>query len=392
MFESILKTVRGEKKEANTNSAREKSDYTKNKDQLEQKINEKSEENKSIRILVVGVGGGGSNCVTRLKKSGIKSAITAAINTDAKHLSQMTMADEKILIGKALTRGLGSGGDPKIGQAAAEADQKKLAKLVEGYDIVFITFGAGGGTGSGASKVVAKLAKEDGAVVIGIATYPFALERGRLKIAQKAITELLNYADSVIVIDNNRLTTFAPNLRLDEAFELVDSVAGRAIRGIADTIMFPSLLNIDYADVRSIMKNGGVSMISLGEGSGVNMVEDAIESTLKHPLLDVSYEGAKGALIHIEGTRELTLGNAIKIAEGISEKFDPDSEVKFGARINPEMSSGVRVTAIVTGVKSPYILTKKNAAESKLKTNQKEEQMNAKNTNTNEIYDIMGRV
>jgi len=363
MFDSILEAVR----EGKTSPPKEDVQRgARGSESIDNKLSElKKENNNRIRILVVGVGGGGSNCVTRLERSGIKSAKTAAVNTDAKHLTQMTQAQIKILIGRTFTRGLGSGGDPQIGKASAEADEKKLREIIEGNDIVFVIMGAGGGTGSGASPTIARIAKEEGAVVIGITTYPFILERGRLKIAQKAIAELNEECDSVIVIDNNRLTAFAPNLKLDQAFELVDSVAGRAIRGISDTIMFPSLLNIDYADVKSVMHEGGIAMISMGEGYGVTMVEDAIQTALRHPLLDVSYEGAKGALVHIEGTVGLSLGDSIKIAEGVTEKFDPDAEVKFGARINPDMTGGVRVTAIVTGVKSPYILTKDKLKESK---------------------------
>lgn len=366
MFDSILEAVRKgtpthhDKKYSTGNNRDEKDGNEISKDANTTKVNGKEieDENQKIKILVIGVGGGGSNCVTRLEKSGIRSAKTVAVNTDYKHLMHVTQAKTKLLIGKSLTRGLGSGGNPEIGKAAADADEKRIREIVAGNSIVFVIMGAGGGTGSGASPVIARIAKEEGAVVIGIATYPFIMERGRLKVAQKAIAELNEYSDSVIVIDNNRLTSFAQNLKLSEAFELVDSVAGHAIRGISDTIMFPSLLNVDYADVKSVMSGGGIAMISLGEGSGPTMVEDAVLTALRHPLLDVSYEGAKGALVHIEGTPGLSLGDSIKIAEGITEKFDPDAEVKFGARINPDMKEGVKVTAIVTGVKSPYILTK----------------------------------
>jgi cell division protein FtsZ len=190
-------------------------------------------------------------------------------------------------------------------------------------------------------------------------TYPFALERVRLKRAQKSLQELVKVCDTVVVIDNNRLLKYAPNLTIDKAFALADSITGRAVMGISDTIMFPSLMNIDYADVRSVMQSGGLSMISLGEGLGVNRVDDVIKDTANHPLLDVNYEGAKGALLHLEGGPDLTLGDSIKIGEKLSASFDNAANVKMGARINPGFAEKVRATAIITGVKSPYILGEK---------------------------------
>ncbi len=310
----------------------------------------------SIKINVVGVGGAGSNTVTRLKMMGIKSATTIAINTDSKHLYEVAKADKKILIGKSLTRGLGAGGDPSIARKSAEADKKLIEDVLEGSELVFIAAGMGGGTGTGAAPVVAQVAKDMGAITIGIVTYPFNLERARLKKAQEGIRELLPIVDTLIIIDNNRLASYAPNLPIDKAFELADTIIGRAVKGITDLIVLPSLINVDFADVKAVMSTGGLSMISIGEGVGPNKVEKAIESTLTHPLLDVDYENANGGLIHIEGAESLTLGDAISIAEGIAKGFNPEGEVKMGARINPELNDMVRVTAIITGVKSPQIL------------------------------------
>jgi len=315
------------------------------------------EENDSgkVRISVIGVGGAGCNCVARLTKSNIKSARTVAINTDLKHLN-ITDAHKKILIGKTITRGLGAGGHMDIAKRCAENDRQMIKRELGENELVFLAAGMGGGTGGGAAPTIAEIAKEEGAIVVAIVTYPFALERVRLKKAQEAIQNLTKIADTVVVIDNNRLTAYAPNLPVNKAFELADSIMGRAVRGISDTIMFPSLINVDFADVKSIMQKGGLSMISLGEGNGVNRIEDVVKDTLEHPLLDVDYEGAGGALIHLEGGPDLTLGEAIQVGEKLTGTFDESANVKVGARVDPASREKIKVTAIITGVKSPYIL------------------------------------
>jgi cell division protein FtsZ len=318
------------------------------------------EANDTIRIAVIGVGGAGCNCINRMMKGGLKSAVSIAVNTDAKHL-KIVDAHKKILIGKSITRGMGAGGDPEMSRKAAEADRETLKNEIGENELAFVVAGMGGGTGTGALPVIARIAKEQGAMVVAIVTYPFNIERSRLKTAQRGIRELTSIADTVVVIDNNRLLAYAPNLPLNQAFELADSITTRAVTGIADTIMFPSLINVDYADVKAIMQNGGVAFISLGEGHGHDRVEEAIKSTLEHPLLDVDYEGARGALIHLEGGGDLTLGDAIKIGEGVTSTFADDANVKVGARINPELRGAVRVTSIVVGVKSPTIFHKEES-------------------------------
>lgn len=306
-----------------------------------------------IKIAVIGAGGAGCNSVSRITKQGIKSATTIAINTDAKHL-RITEAHKKHVLGYRITKGLGAGGDPAIARKATEADLDKLRALIGENEIVFILAGMGGGTGTGSAPILARIAKEQGAIVVGVVTFPFRLEN-KVKKAREGLNDLMKEADTVIVIDNNRLVSYASNLPLGKAFELADEVAARAVRGIADTIVFPSLMNVDYADVQSVMKNGGLAMISIGEANGPDCVKDVVANTLKHPLLDVDYEGAKGALIHIESGQKLTLGEVIEIGEGVSSGFDEGASVKMGARINNEFIGGVRVTAIVTGVKSPSI-------------------------------------
>jgi cell division protein FtsZ len=318
---------------------------------------EKEMENSSIRISVLGVGGAGCNCVNRIYSGNIKSAKTIAINTDGKHLN-MIGAHKKILIGKTVTRGLGAGGDTEVARKCADVDRPMLTKEIGENELVFICAGMGGGTGGGAAEVIAKIAKEQGAIVVAMVTYPFALERVRLKKAQKSLEGLVKVCDTVVVIDNNRLAEYAPNLPINKAFELADSITTRAVTGISDTIMFPSLINVDYADVMAVMQGGGLSMISLGSANGHDKVKNVVKDTLEHPLLDVDYEGAKGCLIHMEGGPDLTLGDAIKAGELLTQSFDENANIKMGARINPEVQSGIRITAIITGVKSPYMFGK----------------------------------
>jgi len=270
----------------------------------------------------------------------------------------MVKSHKKILIGKTITRGLGAGGYMEVARKCAEADSDLIKKEMGEAELVFLCAGMGGGTGGGSAPVVARIAKEQGAIVVAFVTYPFKHERVRLKKAQEAIGELVKFADTVIVIDNNRLSSYAPNLQIEKAFEFADSITVRAVVGISDTLMSPSLMNVDFADVRSIMQGGGLSMISLGEASGIDRVDAVVKDTLQHPLLDVNYEGANGCLIHIEGGTDLTLGDAIKIGERLTEGFDTMANVKVGARILNNLTEKVRVTTIITGVKSPYIMSK----------------------------------
>jgi cell division protein FtsZ len=286
---------------------------------------------------------------------GVKSAETIAINTDANHLKMVT-ADKKLLIGHSMTKGLGAGGFPEVGMKAAEQAKEKLAEYFKDTELVFVCAGMGGGTGTGAAPVVAQVAKEQGAIVVGVTTYPFALERARLEKADWGLDHFRNAADTVIVVDNNRLVKYVPNLPMNQAFAVADTLVAKSVKGISDTIMLPSLVNIDFADVRAIMNNAGVAMISMGEGKGSNKVRDAVENTLAHPLLDVDYNGAKGALIHIAGGSQLSLGEVTAVGEGITEAFDQKANVIWGARVNPDLGDSIVVTAVVTGVTSPHIM------------------------------------
>ncbi len=309
----------------------------------------------NVKISVVGVGGGGSNTVTRLHKMGIKSAETIAVNTDQKHL-QMVEADKRLLIGASFTKGQGAGGFPEIGMKAAEQARDKFAEVLSGSELVFICAGMGGGTGTGAAPVIAEVAKKQGAIVVAMVTYPFALERARLTKADWGLDALREACDTTVIIDNNRLVSYVPNLPMNQAFAVADTLVAKSVKGIADTIMLPSLMNIDFADLRMIMGNAGVAMISIGEAQGNNKVSEVVKNTLDHPLLDVDYAGSKGALVLISGGQQLTLGDAVSVGEGITESFDNNAYVKWGARINPELGDKIVVTSIVTGVTSPHVL------------------------------------
>ena len=308
------------------------------------------------KIVVIGCGGGGSNSVNRIAKMGVSGAELVALNTDQLHLNLVNAAIKKILIGRTLTRGLGAGGYPEIGEKAAESSRNELESVLDSADLVFLTAGMGGGTGTGAAPVVADIAKQQGAIVVSIVTYPFKMERARMTKADDGIARLKEVADTVIIIDNNRLVELVPNLPIEQAFAVADEVIARSIKGITETITVPSLINLDYADVRSIMAAGGVSVISVGEAkSSNNKTSEAINSTLKNALLDIDYTGASGVLIHITGGPDLTLGEVNEIGQGLTNAVDPNASVIWGARILPEFEGRVEVIGIFTGVMSAHI-------------------------------------
>ncbi|MFA6907440.1 MAG: cell division protein FtsZ [Candidatus Micrarchaeia archaeon] len=316
--------------------------------------------NEGVRIGIIGVGGAGCNTVDRMMKNGVKSAQTIAVNTDQLHL-KVVQAHKRVLIGSSVTRGLGAGGFPEVATKCAEMSREKLREVIGSKELVFICAGMGGGTGTGAAPVVAEIAKEQGAIVVSVVSIPFRLERARVQKARWGLERLMAKSDTVIVIENDRLVNYVPNLPISEAFNLADAITGKAITGIADTIMLPSLMNIDFADVKSVMENGGFALISMGEAHGTDRIEQVVRNTMEHPLLDVSYEGAKGALLHINGGTGLTLGEGIEIGEKISSSFDMNADVKIGARLDPSMGDGISVTSIVTGVKNPYAIAPQEA-------------------------------
>ncbi|MBI2076497.1 MAG: cell division protein FtsZ [Candidatus Aenigmarchaeota archaeon] len=316
------------------------------------------------RIVVVGAGGAGSNTVNRLTEMGIQGAATVAANTDARHLA-VTKAHRKILLGRELTRGLGAGGFPDVGRKAAEESKTDLREALQGCDLLFLTCGLGGGTGTGSAPVVGYLAKELGSIVIAAVTLPFKIEGARIVKAEEGLAKLREVCDTVIVIENQKLVELAGNRPLKEAFGVADNLIATMIKGITETISQPSLVNLDYADVRTIMRAGGVATIGVGESDSQYRAKEAINKALAHPLLDVDYSGATGALIQVIGGEDMKLEEISTIGEAVSQHMDPDATVMWGARVLPEMKGKIQVITIITGVKSPYILGKTVAGSGK---------------------------
>ncbi len=308
-------------------------------------------------IKVIGVGGAGNNMVDWLYKKGIQGAEIIACNTDQQHLN-ITDADRKFLIGKDITRGLGCGGYPEKGAEAAQESLQEIKDSLRDADMVFVCAGMGGGTGTGAAPVVAQVAKDTGAIVIGTVTMPFKIERARIDKAEFGLSQLRQVSDTVIVIDNNRLADIAGNLPIQQAFAVANELISTMIKGIVETIAVPSLVNLDYADVKAIMKNGGVAAIGVGSSDTENRVEEAVKAALSNPLLDINYEGATGALIHVSGGTDMTLDEINKVGELITESLDQDANVIWGARVSEDMKGRLTVMTIMTGVKSPWILGK----------------------------------
>jgi cell division protein FtsZ len=307
------------------------------------------------RIVVVGCGGGGNNTVNRLYNIGVSGAETIAINTDKIHLD-IIQADKKILIGKSITRGLGAGGFPEIGRRAAELARGTLEDVLKNANLVFITAGMGGGTGTGVAPVVAQVAKDQGAIVIGMVTSPFKVERARMVKAEEGLDDLRNCADTVIVLDNNRLLDYVPNLPIDQAFSVMDQLISETVKGITETITQPSLINLDYADVRAIMKGGGLAVMLVGEAKGQDKAKDVVRAALNHPLLDVDTNGATGCLLHITGGPDMSLHEAEQVASSLTYELDSQANVIWGARVRKDYEGKVRCMAIMTGIKSAQIM------------------------------------
>jgi cell division protein FtsZ len=307
------------------------------------------------RIVIIGCGGGGNNTISRLYNVGIEDADTVAINTDKQQL-KMIEAETKILVGKSLTNGLGAGGDPKIGERATEMAQGTIKEVLGDTDLVFVTAGMGGGTGTGAAPVVSKIAKEQGAIVVGMVSTPFNVERARTVKAEEGLEELRNEADSIIVLDNNRLLDYVPNLPVGKAFSVMDQIIAETVKGISEAITQPSLINLDYADMSTIMEQGGISVMLVGETQNKNKTQKVVNDAMNHPLLDVDYRGAGGALVHITGGPDLTLKKAEGIATNITERLEASANVIWGARIQKEYKGKVRVMAIMTDVQSTQVL------------------------------------
>lgn len=308
-------------------------------------------------IRVVGVGGGGSNAVDRMVGARIRAVSFVACNTDAQALRRSS-AETKIRIGDAITGGLGSGGNPEIGRQAAEADEERIARVVAGADLVFVTAGLGGGTGSGAAPIVAASARHHGALTIAVVTKPFGFEGSqRKRIADIAAGELAANADALIVVPNDRIgDVLAEDASMIDAFRVVDDVLLQAVQGIIDLIAAPGLINLDFADIRSVMKDAGPALIGLGRGTGEHRAIDAARQAIASPLLEASIEGARGILFNVSGPADLRLREVRQAADEIRERADVDANVIFGASFSESLGEDVLITLIATGLNERELL------------------------------------
>jgi cell division protein FtsZ len=320
---------------------------------------------KAAAIKVVGIGGAGNNTLNRMAEIGIKGAELIALNTDAKDLL-CCVADKKILIGKETSGGLGAGSNPKVGEEAAKEQESEIKKALKGADLVFITCGLGGGTGTGAAPVVAEIAKKLGALTVGVVTLPFTMEgKRRMENALDGLERLQANTDTIIVIPNDKLLEIAPDLPLYTAFKVADEILTNAVKGISELITKPGLINRDFADIKNIMKEGGVAMIGVGESDSENRAVESVEKAINNPLLDVDISGAKGALIVVSGGPTMTLEEAKKVIEVVSSKLDEDAKINWGAQISNDLHDTIRTLLIITGVNSPQIFGKKKTLKYK---------------------------
>ncbi|MDD4985091.1 MAG: cell division protein FtsZ [Dehalococcoidales bacterium] len=302
------------------------------------------------KIKVIGTGGGGCNSITRMVREQIAGVDFIAMNTDAQHLV-ITEAPVRIQLGEKLTRCLGAGGDHNVGRRAAEESRDEIKEAIGQADMVFITAGMGGGTGTGSAPVIAEIAKKSGALTIAVVTKPFNFEGvRRAQVAEEGIKNMIDKVDTLIIIPNNRLYDLCDQkMSVDGAFRLADEILFHGVRAIAEVITVPGLINLDFADVRTVMKDAGPAWMSIGQGTGNNRAVEAAKEALNSPLLDVSVEGAKGVLFNITGSSGLTLAEVNAAAEVIRQAVDPDANIIFGVTLNPNMGSEVRLTLIATG-------------------------------------------
>lgn len=310
----------------------------------------------SAKIKVIGIGGAGGNSLSRMKEIGIKGGELVAVNTDAQDLLYAN-ADQKILIGRELTQGLGAGSNPKIGEEAAKESSSEIKKKLSGSDMIFITCGLGGGTGTGAAPEISRITKKQGVLTIGIITLPFTIEgQKRIENAMLGLEKMESIVDTLIVIPNDKLLELAPELPLHTAFKISDEILTNAVKGITELVTTNGLVNLDFADIKAIMKNGGVSLIGMGESdkSETRAIE-AVEKAINNPLLDVDISNATGALVNVVGGSDMSLDEYKTIIETIGNKLSPEAKIIGGAQISEDMDKSLRVLLIVTGVKSSQI-------------------------------------
>ena len=322
---------------------------------------------KKARIKVVGTGGAGNNTIDRISEIGVIGAESIAVNTDAQDLLY-TAADKKILIGRELTGGLGAGSDPTLGREAAEENEQDIKDALRGAHMVFLTCGLGGGTGTGSIPVIAEAAKKLGILSVAIVTLPFAMEgQKRYENAIEGLERLEGLVDTLIVVPNDKLLELAPDLPLHTAFKVADEILTNAVKGIAELVTKPGLINLDFADIRAIMSGGGIAMIGVGESDTENRAVESIEKALSNPLLDIDVTGANGALINVAGGPDMSLDEAKRVVETVSEKLNNNAKIIWGAQITPDLQNTIRAMLIITGVKSPQIFGPKRTFSAKRK-------------------------
>ena len=306
-------------------------------------------------IKVVGTGGAGNNTISRLVDVGIEGCETIAMNTDAQDLLYAN-ADKKVLIGKELTGGLGAGADPKVGEESAKESQQKVKSSIEGADMVFITCGLGGGTGTGSAPVIAEQAKKQDALTVGIVTLPFEMEgHSRQENAEYGLERLEEVVDTLIVIPNDKLLEIVPDVSLNTAFKIADEILVNAVKGVTELVTKPGLVNLDFADIRAVMGEGGIAMIGMGQSDTDSRATEAVQKALSNPLLDVDIEGGKGALVNVNGGTSLSLNEAQEVVNTVSGKLSDSAKIIWGAQVREDMDDSLQAMIIVTGVDSPQI-------------------------------------
>lgn len=322
--------------------------------ELDQDLKNLLQERKA-EIQVVGVGGAGNNTISRMTQVGIVGTQNLAINTDAQDLLY-TDADDKLLIGREITEGLGAGAEPSVGEEAAKESKQDIKSRLKGSDMVFITCGLGGGTGTGAAPIVAEVAQKLDALTVGIVTLPFKMEGKDRRInARQGLEKLESAVDTLIVIPNDKLLEIVPDVSLTTAFKVADEILVNAVKGIAELVTKPGLVNLDFADIRAVMGSGGLAMIGMGESDTENRAIEAVEKALTNPLLDVDIEGANGALINVTGGPDTTISEAQEIVEAVSTKLHDDAKVIWGSQVVDQLGETIRTMLIVTGVRSSQI-------------------------------------
>jgi len=331
----------------------------------------KKDFSEEVKITLIGVGGAGCNTADRILSMNLKGVKVIAANTDVQHLD-MVNAHQKLLLGKGTTKFRGAGGDPEVGRMAVEESIDEVRTALEGSDIVFVAAGLGGGTGTGGAPLVAEIARELGAIVIGVVTLPFKFEGNvKKRIALKGLEDMREKCHTVVAIDNNKLLDLYPQYNLKTAFSLADEVISNMVMSITESIAKPSLINIDYADFKTVMMRGKLAALGVGRSSTPNRAEEATFSALQNPLLDVTYEGLTGAIIHVSGGEDMKISEAARPAEIISELMGDEALVIWGARLDNSMGSTLQVSLILTGVESPE-LTKPREEQEKSSLDEKE--------------------